>query len=197
MKRITIIAALILAAASVQAQSLTDALKGIATAAADKVTGGAVTAVAIVGDWEYSGPGVKLASDDTLAEIGGAALAGTIEKKLETAYAMAGIKAGACRFSFAKDNTFTATMGSHSLSGTYEFDGATHAITLHFAKGKLNLGTMNGYAYISGSNLDLVFPVDKLVKMVTTLGAKISSLATVTTMLAKYDSVMIGFEFSK
>ncbi|MDE5638065.1 MAG: DUF4923 family protein, partial [Alistipes sp.] len=87
MKRITIIAALILAATSVQAQSLTDALKGIATAAADKVTGGAVTAAAIVGDWEYSGPGVKLASDDTLAEIGGAALSGTIENKLATAYA--------------------------------------------------------------------------------------------------------------
>lgn len=192
-----IAAAFVIAAATVQAQSLTDALKGIATAAADKATGGAVTAAAIVGQWEYSGPGVKLASDDTLAEIGGAALAGTIENKLAKAYAMAGIKAGACRFSFDRENNFTATMGSHSLSGTYEFDGATHAITLRFAKGKLNLGTMTGYAYISGSDLDLVFPVDKLVKMVTTLGAKISSLATVTAMLEKYDSIMVGFEFSK
>jgi len=197
MKKIMIIAALILAAPAVRAQSLTDALKNIATAAADKATGGALTAAALVGQWNYSGPGVKLVSDDTMAELGGAALTGTIEKKLSTAYDFAGIKPGACTFSFDKENNFTATIGRRTLSGTYEYEHETHVVTLHFTKGRFDLGTMNGRAYISGTDLDLVFPVDKLVKMVTTLGAKVSSLSTVTKMLEKYDSVMIGFEFSK
>ena len=198
MKKIMILmVAFMLGAAAAEAQSLGDALKGIASSVADKVTGGKLTEKALQGNWNYTGPGVKLASDNLLAEAGGAAAAGTIKSKLETAYKKVGIREGACNFNFAEDKTFTATMGSRTLSGTYEFDPSTHAVTLHFAAGKLNLGTVGGYAYISGTNLDLVFPVDKLVGIITALGSKISSLSTLTSLLKNYDSVMIGFEFSK
>ena len=198
MKKImSLIAAFVMTSAAAEAQSLGDALKGIASSVADKVTGGKLTELALQGDWNYQGPGVKLSSDNLLADVGGAAAAGTIKSKLESAYKIVGIKEGACAFHFANDNTFTATMGSRSLSGTYEFDSSTHAVTLHFSSSKFNLGTINGFAYISGTNLDLVFPVDKLVNMVTTLGAKISSLSAVTKLLKNYDSVMLGFEFTK
>ena len=199
MKRLFILAAFVMMSAAANAQSWGDALKDIATSVADKVTGGKLTELALQGDWNYEGPGVKLASDNILAEAGGAAAAGTIKSKLASAYKIVGIKEGACAFHFADDNTFTATMGSRSLSGTYEFDSSTHAVTLNFASGKLNinLGTLNGFAYISGSKLDLVFPVDKLVGMITALGARISSLSTVCKLLENYDSVMVGFEFSK
>ena len=198
MKKIMIMAAaLVMTCAAAEAQSLGDALKGIASSVADKVTGGKLTEKALQGQWSYLGPGVKLASDNILAEAGGAAAAGTIKSKLATAYNLVGIREGACSFDFAEDNTFTATMGARTLSGTYEFDASTHALSLKFAAGKLNLGTINGFAYISGTNLDMVFPVDKLVGLITTLGAKISSLSTVTALLKNYDSVMVGFEFSK
>lgn len=198
MKKLFVLAAaLMMTAAAADAQSLGDALKGIASSVADKVTGGKLTEKALIGNWNYQGPGVKLASDNLLADAGGAAAAGTIKSKLATAYNMVGIREGACRFTFESDNTFTATMGARTLSGTYEFDASTHAVSLNFATGKLNLGTINGYAYMSGADLDLVFPVDKLVGLITTLGAKISSLATVTALLKSYDSVMVGFEFSK
>ena len=192
-----LIAALTMTAAAAEAQSWTDALKDIASSVADKVTGGKLTEFALQGNWSYQGPGVKLASGNLLAEAGGAAAAGTIKSKLASAYNLVGIREGACGFNFASDNTFTATMGSRSLSGTYEFDSSTHAVTLHFSTGSFNLGTINGFAYISGTNLDLVFPVDKLVNIITTFGAKISSLATLTKLLQNYDSVMIGFEFTK
>ena len=200
MKKILILtAALVLTTAAAEAQSWTDALKGIASSVADKVTGGKLTEKALQGNWNYSGPGVKLASDNMLAEAGGAAAAGTIKSKLETAYNLVGIREGACSFSFASDDTFTATLGSRVLSGTYEFDASTHALSLHFAtaSGKLNLGTLNGFAYITGTNLDMVFPADKLVGVITTLGAQISSLSTLVSVLNSFDSVMIGFEFSK
>ena len=198
MKKIVIlIAALVMTTAAAEAQSWTDALKGIASSVADKVTGGKLTQMALQGNWNYQGPGVKLASGNLLAEAGGAAAAGTIKSKLASAYNMVGIREGACSFNFASDNTFTATMGSRTLSGTYEFDSSTHAVTLHFSAGSFNLGTINGFAYISGTNLDLVFPVDKLVSIITALGSKISSLNTVTSLLKNYDSVMLGFEFTK
>lgn len=197
MKIMILAVALMMTSAAVQAQSLGDALKGIASSVADKVTGGKLTELALQGEWNYQGPGVKLSSDNLLAEAGAAAAAGTIKSKLATAYGKVGIREGACRFSFADDNTFTATMGSRTLSGTYEFDPSTHGLSLHFSTGKFNLGTINGFAYISGTNLDMVFPVDKLVGMVTTLGAKISSLSAVTSLLKNYDSVMLGFEFTK
>ena len=198
MKKILIlIAALVMTSAAAEAQSLGDALKGIASSVADKVTGGKLTELALQGDWSYQCPGVKLASDNLLAEAGGAAAAGTIKSKLESAYKIVGIKEGACSFHFADDNTFSATMGSRTLTGTYEFDSSTHGVTLNFSTSKFNLGTVNGFAYLSGTDLDLVFPVDKLVNMITTLGAKVSSLSTVTSLLKNYDSVMVGFEFTK
>ena len=116
----------------------------------------------------------------------------------EKAYAKAGIRPGAGTFTFGKDDdAFTATLGSHTLSGTYEYDAPTHVVTLHFAKGKLNLGSVPGHAYISGQELVLVFPVTRLVEVVTALGSKVSYFSTATTLLSKYKNVYVGFAFSK
>lgn len=190
-------AALTLFAGQATAQSWLDAAKKAATTVVDNATGGQLTQMAIAGTWNYTGPGVKFESDDILSEVGGAAVETTVTSRLDKAYQMAGIKKGACSFTFDKEGKFTAVMGARTLSGTYEFDTATHAITLNFAKGSINLGSVPGNAYISGTELQLVFPVTKLVNMMTTLGSKVSSLSTVTTMLEKYKNVYLGFEFSK
>lgn len=183
--------------ANVAAQGWLDALKKVATTAADEATGGKLTQYALVGSWNYSGPGVKFEGEDMLSNLGGAAVETTATSRLEKAYQMVGIKPGACAFTFAKDDTFSATMGKRTLTGTYEFDASTHVITLHFAKGKINLGSIPGRAYISGTELQLVFPVTNLVEMVTKLGSKISSLESITTLLAKYKNVYVGLAFDK
>lgn len=199
MKKLILSAAamLLLAVAPAQAQDWLDALKKVATTAVDNATDGKLTEYALVGTWSYTGPGVKFESDDVVSSLGGAAVESTVSGKLEQAYLLAGIKPGACSFTFEKENTFTACFGTKELSGTYEFDASTHVITLDFAKGKYNLGAIPGHAYVSGTELQLVFPVTKLVNMVTALGSKISSLSTVTTLLQKYENVYIGFEFGK
>lgn len=199
MKKIawTLAAALLLLTTSARAQKWKEALTKIATTAVDQATGGELTRYALVGDWCYTAPGVKFESDDLAAELGGAAFETSITTRLEKAYQLAGIRPGAFRFTFAKDDTFRALCGSRELSGTYEFDAETHLITLHFTKGKYELGSVPGHAYISGDALQLVFPVTRLVDMVTALGSKIQSLATVTTLLAKYENVYIGFQLEK
>lgn len=199
MKRILLLAAtLLLLGGPAAAQDWKEALKKAATAAADKATDGKLTQYALAGTWNYTGPGVKFEGGDIASEIGGAALETAVVKQLDKAYARAGIRPGAGTFTFEKaDSTFSAVLGTHNLTGTYDYDAATHVVTLRFAKGKLNLGSVPGHAYISGGELVLVFPVTRLVEVVTALGSKISYFSTATTLLSKYKNVYIGFAFSK
>lgn len=191
-------AALLLLAGTTSAQDWKEALKKAATAAADKATDGKLTQYALAGTWNYTGPGVKFEGEDLASELGGAALENSVVKQLTKAYALAGIKPGAGTFTFERDSdAFSATLGKHNLTGTYEYEASTHVVTLHFAKGKINLGSVPGHAYISGTELVLVFPVTRLVEMMTTLGSKISSLSTAAALLSKYKDVYVGFAFSK
>lgn len=178
----------------VDAQNWLDALKSVATEVVDQATGGKLTEVAIVGEWSYTGPGVKMGSSNTLSNLAGSAMESTVENKLKNAYEKVGIAAGFCSINFQSDNTFTMPIKGRTISGTYEFDSTTHAITLKVGK----LGTsFKGYAYIDGENLQLVFSVEKLVSFVTTIGSKISSLSSISSMLEQYDEVNLGFEFGR
>ena len=185
---------LLLGAERVEAQSWTDALKGIVTEVVDNATGGQLTQVAIKGSWNYSGPGVRMGSDDTLSNLAGAAVESSIEAKLSNIYSKVGIRPGLCSITFGEGEEFSLTTGSKTIEGSYEFDPSTHVITL--IVGKLQT-RINGYAYIDGTNLELLFPMDKLVSFATLLGSKISAFSSLSKLLAQYDEVQLGFAFGK
>lgn len=202
MKKLLICLLVACCSVPVLAQDWKEALKNAASNIVDKATGGKATEALMIGDWQYASPGVKLESDDVLADVGASALTGKLEAKLETLYALAGIRAGACRFTFAADKSFTATFGSRTLQGTYEFTGESHDIVLHFtANSKYDLGTLNGKAYLSGTDLQIVFPATRLLKMVEALGQKLAALnataAAVSALAGKFDGLYLGFEFKK
>lgn len=198
MRKLLFTAVVLLVAASAAAQDWKDALKKIATTAVDEATDGKLTEFALAGTWNYTGPGIKFEGEDITSQLGGAALEATVTGQLEKAYVLIGLKPGAGSFTFEQsDKSFTAQLGSRELSGTYDYDASTHVVTLHFAKGKFNLGSVEGHAYISGTDLQLVFPITKLVDLVTELGSKISALSTVSKLLEKYENVYLGFAFSK
>ncbi len=201
MKRKTIILLLMLlaCAAGVRAQnSLLDMLKGAASTAVDKATGGALTAQRIVGTWSYAKPGLRLSSDNALSEIAAAAAASTAEEKMAKYYEMVGIRDGACTFVFNDDGTFSSTVGSKSVSGKYEMDGTTHTLKLVFGAGAdiERAHGLNASAYMNGSNLQILFAADKLLDALQFLGNLTTSLQTVSSLLESYDGMMIGFEFS-
>lgn len=197
MKRLLLLFTALLCMGTASAQSWTEILKKMATAAADKLTDGQLTRRAIVGTWNYTGPGVKLEGEDWATELSGAAVESTVAEKLESIYRLAGIEPGASSFAFTEEETFEARFGSRTLSGTYEFDPSTHELSLHFTRGEHDLGTIPGHAYLSGSELQVVFPITKLVSIVTALSSKISSLASISKLLGKYENVYIGFEFAR
>ncbi len=169
---------------------------GKASEIIDKVTG-AATEVMIVGTWDYSQPAMTFEGGDLLSNVAGEALAQQLATKLQGAYDAVGIKKGSCSFTFNEDDTFSATLGKHTLSGTYTYDSKSFAITLNFEGKLLKLGTMSGFAYINATGLDLVFDCTRLVKMLTTLGSKVSMLNSITSLLGNYEKANIGFGLTR
>lgn len=180
------------------AQSWTDALRKGASSLADKASGGKLTAAALCTDWHYARPGVRLDSSDAAVSVGGTVLEGTVQEKLAPLFEKAGIRPGSCTFTFDREGNFTAVIGSQIRKGTYAYDPSTHAVTLTPEKGKLGVGAgeWSGYAYLSGTAMQLLFPADKLVGLAASLGSKIPSLQSTAALLGKFDKVFLGFEFT-
>lgn len=203
MKRIIILLLFMLPPVAAAAQNnLLDMLKGAASAAVDKATGGAFTAQRIVGTWSYAKPGLRLTSDNALSEIAAAAAVTAAEEKISKYYEMAGIRAGACTFAFNDDGTFTATVGGRTLHGRYTMDGASNTVTFTFGSGEgltakmPGLGGVNASAYMNGSNLQILFAADKLLDVIRFLGSMTDSLQAAASLLENFDGMMVGFEFA-
>lgn len=197
MKRvILIVVALFALYANVSAQSFKDMLKQSATELLDQATGGKATELLMVGTWNYDAPAMRLEGENELANFAGNALTTSLTSKLQKAYDVVGIKQGSCTFTFKEDNTFTALLGNRTLSGTYNYDAATHAVELNFST-LVKLGAMKGHVYLEGETLKMVFDCPRLISFVKNLGAKISLLNGITAMLDNYDNVMLGFGLKK
>ena len=176
------------------AQGWLDALKKVATEAVDKATDGALTQIALVGDWAYSAPAVKLDGEDTLTSLSGSALSATLGTKLESAFSKVGIIKGSCSVTFNSDGTFTMPIKNRNISGTYTYNSEDHSFTMSVGQKKMEI---KGFAYISGTNLQLVFQINKLTDFLVTIGSNVSSLATVTNLIKQYENIYLGFEFGK
>lgn len=192
-KLIVLLVALCATTVSVEAQNWLDALKQVATDVVDNATGGQLTAKAIIGTWKYTSPATRLEGGDILSNAGGALAGSTVNSKLQPIFEKVGIKAGVCSITFNNDGTFSMPTKLKTVEGTYEFDPSTHAITLTLGK----MGSFTGYAYINGTNLEIVFSVNKLVDFVTAVGSKISALKNITSMLEKFENAYVGFAFAK
>ncbi len=195
MRRIFITLIALFTISNVNAQGWLDALKKVATEAVDKATDGALTKIAIVGSWSYSAPAVKLDGEDTLTSLSGSALSATLGTKLEGAFAKVGIVEGACSVTFNEDGTFTMPIKSRNITGTYTYNNEDHSLTMTLGQEKKV--EVKGFAYISGTNLQLVFQINKLTDFLVNVGSSVSSLSTVTNLIKQYENIYLGFEFAR
>ncbi len=201
-KYLLIVAALALFTPNLQAQNWLDALKGAASTTADKLTGGKATQYAMVGSWSYDRLGVKLESENTLTEVAASAATTKLQSTLETGYSLVGFKSGSCSCTFTKEGKFTMTAGSRTLEGEYTFENESHALTMTFTSQLLSkLGKIEGVAYLDGTDLQILFPADKVLSILQSLGTKTASfsksMATISTLLNSFDGLNIGFEFTR
>lgn len=190
--------ALLLGIHSASAQDWLDMLKKTATTAVDNATGGKLTEMALYGTWKYAKPSVKFEGTDLSGDLSGSLLEALLVDQLSKVYTKAGITPGAATVSFGKENKdFSATAGTHTISGTYAFDAETHAIDFQLADGKIDLGAIPSRAYLSGEELTIVFPVKRLIEIAQKVSNEVESLSTAAALLSQYETAYIGFAFTK
>lgn len=174
-----------------------DIAEGAITEVIDNLTGGKATELLLVGDWSYTAPAMRITSgSDALSNVASSVVTQSVEGALAKAYSYIGITAGVSSFAFNEDNTFSAVLGKRTLSGSYSYDAATHKLSLEFSALR-SLGKLNGYAYIDGEALELVFDCSKFMDLLTALGSKVSSLKSIAALAQRYDTMMIGFSYNR
>lgn len=219
MKRLFVIAALVLAVTTANAQtgvqSVLNQLLGqgatssTVTSIIENVVGSAVSKLdlSIDGTWKYSAPEVQFKSENLLAQAGGAAATTKIENTLSKVYGKIGMNES-LTYTFKADSTFTQTIkiGSSvkTLNGTYSLDKTNKIITLNYnALGKVGLGKVNAIYANTGTSLSLLFDASemmsflkKVVSVVSSISGK-ASLATVSALLENYNGALIGYKMVK
>jgi len=150
----------------------------------------------IVGTWNYTGTDCVFESDNLLAKAGGSVAASKIEQQIDSQLSKIGIKSGSCSFTFNKDNTYTATIGSRTISGNYTLDSSNKKIKMTYLAG---VGSMTPRIAKSGNTISLLFESDKLLSLLKGASALTgsSSLSSITSLLGNYDGLYIGLKLKK
>ena len=154
--------------------------------------------VDVTGTWTYSGTAVKFESDDLLKSTAASLAAGQVEDKLDSYVSKVGIKAGTFSFTFKEDKTFTATVKGKSFDGTYSLSEDYKTIALQFGKA-IGLKPFNAAVSATSSQLDLLFPADRLLELLEKLTSSSSNatLKTIGTIANQYDGMKLGLELTR
>lgn len=159
-----------------------------------------LTVADLAGTWRYSAPACKFESDDLLKSAGGEVVASTLKDKLATYYEKAGITSSRVSFSFA-DTTMVMTYGSAKLNGYVVKDepSGKFVVTFTLVGGHIPVMVMDAEITKSGNTMEILFDVEKLVNVMTTIASKTqsSTLQTISNLLSEYDGVLMGFELTK
>ena len=190
----SLLAATLLVAAEGRAQSLSDLLnKENIEKVVNTVTG--KNTASLTGTWSFTSSAVEFESDNLLNKAGGTVAANVVEGKLDEYLDKVGITAGKMSFTFNDDNSFSATVGSKKLPGTYTYDSEAGTVNLKFAK----LVGINAKVNCTSSELNLLFKSDKLLDLITYLSSKSnnSTLQAIGKLGETYDGLMLGLTLKK
>ena len=150
----------------------------------------------ITGTWAYDGFAVKLDSQNLLKSAAASVAASQVSKKANDIFEKIGIKPGAMDFTFNSDNTFAVTFKGKSFKGNYTLEG--DALAMNFGK-QLQLFKINGTVVVNGSDLQILFPADKLLSLMGKISANSSNatLSTIGTLASQYDGMRMGLDLKK
>lgn len=199
MKRILLLAALlVMTGGTLRAQNWQELLKQTATSLGDRATEGKLTQYALPGSWSYTAPGVRFEGESAASDPGAALIASMVKEQLAKVYEKLGIQAGSSTVTFDNKGNFTVAVGEQKASGSYEYDATTHTISVRPSDEKLaKIEAVAGRAYLSGSELQLLFPITRLLELAQSVSSQASSLEAVSTLLSSYKDLYIGFAFER
>lgn len=185
----------ILFTSQAQAQVLKNLLNSSTLSKVVSAVTGTSATVNLEGTWVYTGSAVEFESDNLLKQAGGSVAASALTKKMDTQLSKIGIKSGQVTFTFNSDNTFTSTVGSRTLSGTYSYDSSSSKLTLTYAGMASYTASLN----YTSSQIELLFDSSKVLSIASTLASKSSNstLSTLSSLAGSYDGMKSGLKLKK
>ena len=204
MKRIMLIAALMLFAGGAQAygQSFKELLsnggvKDMVESVVDQLD---VIPKNIEGPWEFSGSAVKFTGDNMLMNAASELAVGKVEAQLDEYLQMVGIKEGLFSYVFNEDGSFSTSFKQTKFPGEYTYSKEEKTLELDYGKNeKLKGIALKTNVSVGANNLQLLFNADKLLDFISKITSSVgdSKLGALTSLLEKYDGMQIGFELSR
>lgn len=182
------IAAAFMAPAGAQAQtsgfSLGKVLEGVFSSSDIEVKD-------LAGQWTVEGSAVALRSDNLLEKAGGAAIAATVENKIDPYFNQLGLKGAV--LTIQTDGAFELKSSRIAIGGTIT-KNSDGTFSTKLSKGKLPLGTLTTYIEKTSQTLDVMFDASKLQKVLATLSSVTgnSTLNLANSVLSAYDGILIG-----
>ena len=147
-----------------------------------------------------AGTDASLTVADFLNSAGGEVVAASLKTKLATYYTKAGITPSRVSFAFA-DTTFVMKYGNAKLNGhiVKDEESGRFVVTFTAVGGYIPIMVMDAVINKNGNTLEMLFDVDRFVKVLTTIASKSqsSTLKSVGGLLDEYEGVLMGFELVK
>lgn len=121
-------------------------------------------------------------------------VANQLESKMETYLEKLGFEEGKVKLNFDGSSSFTLTVNSKDVSGTYSVSEST----ITFSRSSLSK-SVSANISLSGSDMQITFEADKLLDFVSSIASLSSSslMSTVSSLADSYDGMQLGFEFEK
>lgn len=147
----------------------------------------------LVGTWVYSEPAIIFESDNFLAKAGAKLAANKIESKLQEQLSKYGIKPGTMQITFAKDGTFSETIGKKKLSGKWTIKDSK----LNLTYGKVK--TVSITTQLENKTLMLVTDATKILELVKTIGnsSNNANLKTIASLMKSVKGMKAGLTLVK
>lgn len=152
------------------------------------------TSTQILGTWTYQEPAVMFTSDNALKNAASSLAMKSVETKLQSYLTKVGITKGNMSVTFNENKTFTVNRkGKKVTSGTYTID-SNGDVTLKF-KGRKNPSKVT--PQLDNGSLVVVMDATKLKIFMQNIGANVSQLSAVVSLMKSMDGMKLGVRLQK
>ena len=201
-KFLAFIACAMISVSAANAQ-LSDILGKVASATSGNSTLNALTGIIsskliptsqqIIGTWTYQEPAVMFTSDNALKSAASSIATKSIETKLQSYLTKVGITKGNMSITFKENKTFTINRKGKTIrTGTYTMNDSEVVMTF---KGKKTPCRVT--PQLDNGSLVIVMDATKLKTFMQNVGANISQLSTIVSLMKSMDGMKLGIRMSK
>ncbi len=201
-KFLAFIACTMISVSAANAQ-LSDILGKVASATSGNSTLNALTGIIsskliptsqqIIGTWTYQEPAVMFTSDNALKSAASSIATKSIETKLQSYLTKVGITKGNMSITFKENKTFTINRKGKTIrTGTYTMNDSEVVMTF---KGKKTPCRVT--PQLDNGSLVIVMDATKLKTFMQNVGANISQLSTIVSLMKSMDGMKLGIRMSK